>query len=187
MNWLGWIFLSVFGGIGLVILVASALGGLRRAFSGQPLGALVISSPALLLGAIFLLAGVGAFLLITQGLKFARPVDAFAAALKRDDYLAAWEQCNGRLQGEFDGFSGFAAWAKPLQVKRLTVFSACSNLEDGRADGQGRFESGERFSITLYTTRGDETWKIEGIRIWADSLEGTRYFVGTSNGMDCSD
>jgi len=185
MAWLRWALLIGFGGPGLVLL---SLGVLRSLAFRRRAGPIAASRPGIVaLGIAFLMVGAGTFLVTSLSLKSARPALQLIDALQQEDYAAAFAQCDPRLQAEFDGLSEFAGWAESLHIQRVRLTAVCGDLEDARADGRGRFENGERFDITFYTTTHDGEWKIEGIRIWTNSLESRHAFIGRSNSADCFD
>jgi hypothetical protein len=124
------------------------------------------------------------FLLLWFGFTFGEAPPAFMKALKADDTEAAYLLLNDDLQREFGGERGFAEWSAGLQPRRWFFNSMCSGGGLARADGTGRFESGDRFSVSFYLIREEGEWRIMGITFW--HLE-PYYDVGRFNGMDCSD
>jgi hypothetical protein len=124
------------------------------------------------------------FLLLWFGFAFADTPDIFFRALRDDDPDAAYALLSYQLQEELGGQPGFEDWAEPVTPQRWFFNAACSGGGRGRIDGTGRFEDGERFSVSFHVLRLEGEWVIQGITFWEQS---DAYWVGRSSGMDCSD
>jgi hypothetical protein len=131
-----------------------------------------------------LLADGVMFLALWYGFVFADPPDFFFRALRDDDLEAAYALLSYQLQEELGGQPGFEDWAEAITPQRWFFNAACSSGARGRIDGSGRFELGERFSVSFHVLRLEGEWVIQGITFW--ELPDA-YRVGRSSGLDCSD
>lgn len=124
------------------------------------------------------------FLLLWYGFAYAEPPVQFMRALHQGDEATAFSLLAPELEEEIGGLEGFAEWTGALQPQRWFFVSGCGNSQLGRGDGIGRFENGERFSVSFHLRRTEEGWVIQGITYWE---LGPEYQIGTSSGLDCSD
>lgn len=124
------------------------------------------------------------FLLLWFGFTFGEAPPNFMKALKAGETESAYALLSEDLQEELGREWGFREWSAGLQPERWFFNAMCSSGGLARADGSGRFESGDRFNVSFYMIREEGDWRIMGISFW--NLE-PYYQVGRFNGLDCSD
>lgn len=149
----------------------------RRVTRSQPMGAHAA-------GFIPLSIGVGVFFIVWYGFAFMEPPVLFLRALRDGNDRPAFGMLTESAQTDVGGYEEFQAWAEAACPQSWLMGSSCGVPGRGRSDGSVKLVSGERSYISFHVVREYGEWQIAGVHLWdMDS----RYWLGTSSGLDCSD